>query len=437
MFLRLSKVNLLGAAYFALLSYMAMTLHADELNVLPRIAGPNLSSQKIPFKNNDLNAKPQADAKSERLYKKTTTKWEAIVSSSAHKKPSLSDGQRPASKPLPSHWPTSLSKQKKESFSFQLPVPALSLNSEPASDKHKPPLPQKKIISENLSKQSPISNINKTFHPHTLEYYRGLYLNNHSASSPKRYQVILGQAKKRNMNALVVDVQPRIPNINFIQSAQHQHFYLIARIVVFPGGLKTYPPSQAHLTKIYRLAQESAKRGFNEIQLDYIRFSDYNVKGRPSLKQRYECIEKILKKMDDRMEAYNIPWGADLFGRVAFNKNDRIGQKLEIFASYADTIYPMLYPSHFYGMPKRMSDPYTTILKGIENSARRVKKRARIVAFIQAFRMNIKVSRLSFIDYISKQIIAARKAQASGYIAWNARNHYAEFFRALDQIEKR
>ena len=254
---------------------------------------------------------------------------------------------------------------------------------------------------------------------------------------PQRYQTLLKQAQAHSMNTVVLDVQPRMPTAKTLQQAQQRDFYLVARIVVFPGGLAQYPLPSAQLQTIYKLVEKSAQIGFDEIQLDYIRFADRAKIGKLSIKKRYAVIESVLCEVQKRLQKYQIPWGADLFGRIAFNRNDRIGQKLELFAKYVDTIYPMLYPSHFYGMPQKINDPYRTILTGIQNSKRRTRQgaRTRIVAYIQAFKMKIAPSGLSYIDYIYKQLQASADAGGAGYIAWNARNHYAPFFQALTKYQ--
>ncbi len=391
---------------------ISLPLYAQSLNVLPHIVGPNLGVRKN-FQLHSPNSKQ--DRQTEKRKQQHTGQF-AMPEVQLHSTNAKQNRETKKRKLQPTR-------------QFTIPAKKLLL---PVASKHPvtifQPLPPS--INRDKVKQTRIT---KASHLRTLNYYRGLYLNNVTIRRVKRYQPILNQAKKKNMNALVVDVQPFFPKTDLIQGIQQQGFYLIARIVVFPGGLKSYPPREAHLQKIYQLVQKSAKNGFNEIQLDYIRFSDYQVTPTVSLQQRYDCIEEILKQVDTRLEAYGVPWGADLFGRISFNQNDRIGQKLELFSSYVDTIYPMLYPSHFYGMPQRIKDPYTTVLDGIRNASKRVQKRSQVIAFIQAFRTGIKPSQLSFVDYISKQITAAKDAGASGYIAWNSRNQYDSFFRALHQ----
>ncbi len=263
------------------------------------------------------------------------------------------------------------------------------------------------------------------------QYYQGLYLNVRTARERQLYQPLIKKARRFGMNTVVVDVQPRLPKPHFMQLLGKEQFYPIARLVVFEGGLAYYPPHRRHLEKIIRTAERAAEIGFREIQLDYIRFTDDKKLPTISLAQRYKCMEDILKMAVERLQPYGVDISADLFGRVAFNQNDPIGQKLELFAQYMDSLYPMLYPSHFYGMSQRIRDPYQTVFLGTRNAVQRAAGQSRIIPYIQAFRMSIRESGLTFREYIHKQLQAARDAGSDGFIAWNARNSYEPFFQAL------
>ena len=278
-------------------------------------------------------------------------------------------------------------------------------------------------------------------------FYRGIYLTSATARLPRRYRRILRKAKSLGVNTLVVDVQPRMPRDEFIRFAREEmNMYLVARVVVFQGGLKRYPPPLRHIQRVLTVSEKAARGGFMEIQLDYIRFADpwrrnrKHPRLRLSLKKRYRLIEGILKMSTDRLRPMGVRVGGDIFGRIAFNYNDAIGQRVELFAAHLDTIYPMLYPSHFYGDPHRIRDPYGTILDGSKNCIRRSKGQSRIITYIQGFRMNVRSSGLSYTRYIQKQIQATEDARGAGYVVWNARNNYRAFFRAIqlnERIKKR
>lgn len=271
------------------------------------------------------------------------------------------------------------------------------------------------------------------------KYYEGIYITNPIAKTRKRYEPLLRRAKEHGINTLVVDVQPSLPDLRFIRMARENGFYMVARVVVFPGGLNRYPPPMGRVQKVLGLAEEAARTGFMEIQLDYIRFAD-RIKGQKnvklSLRKRYRLIEGILKMATDRLRPHGVRVGADIFGRIPFNQNDIIGQQVELFAAHMDTLYPMLYPSHFYGEPSRIRDPYRTILEGNRLATQRARGEAKSIAYIQGFKMSVGPSGLSYENYIRKQLVGAADSGGAGYVVWNARNRYGPFFRALARHRK-
>ncbi|MCB1173197.1 MAG: hypothetical protein KDK39_06520 [Leptospiraceae bacterium] len=266
--------------------------------------------------------------------------------------------------------------------------------------------------------------------------YKGLYLHNYTARTASRYTSLLKQARKYKLNVLVVDVQPKQPPKEFIKLAREMDFYLVARVVVFEGGLRSWPPPRKHIDQVAASAQAAAQAGFMEVQLDYIRFTDY-WKGRSlSLPQRYRTVATIIKHIDDQVRPLGVRIGADIFGRIPFNQNDRIGQKLEVFAPYLDTLYPMLYPSHFYGDPMMQKKPYKAVYDGCRKSVERIGHESKVVAYIQAFKMKVGMSGLGYQRYIYDQLRASTDAGGQGFVAWNARNQYATFFKAVAQYNQ-
>lgn len=70
-----------------------------------------------------------------------------------------------------------------------------------------------------------------------------------------------------------------------------------------------------------------------------------------------------------------------------------------------------------------MSDPYYTVhLTSVKAKQRSVK--SIIVPWIQTFQMKVKMSGLSYADYVEQQIRAVHDADASGYLFWNASQNY-------------
>ena len=269
---------------------------------------------------------------------------------------------------------------------------------------------------------------NITFLP---KFYQGIYINNKVANSKNFYLPLINKAKQNNLNVLVIDTQPILPSKEFVSYTKELGFHLVARIVVFPGGLNFYPPSLEKISAILNRAKNSISLGFSEIQFDYIRFAD-NKTNVNSIIERQKIISKILENFCQELESYDVAVGADIFGRITMNKNDIIGQQIEEFSNYVHTIYPMLYPSHFYGMPNKISNPYKTIFDGITETKNRISKDVKVVAYIQAFNISTTSSNLSFKDYIYNQLQASKNSGGDGFIAWNAKNNYQVFFNALE-----
>ena len=264
-------------------------------------------------------------------------------------------------------------------------------------------------------------------------YTKGIYLSNNTSNSSQKIGDFIRQAKRYGLNTFVMDVQGRMIPREIIVQVKKAGIFPVARIVVFEGGLKEKDISKKHLRNILKLISDSAAQGFKEIQLDYIRYADSpNLLGL-SLQFKYNTIEKILKKAYEEADRNGVYLSADLFGRTTLHQHDQIGQRLELFAKYTQTIYPMLYPSHYTNDLERISKPYQTVLEGVKKAKSRLRN-TRIVAYIQGFSMKIAPSGLSMTKYIERQIQACKDASADGWIIWNPRNQYFKSFQAIHNV---
>ena len=128
---------------------------------------------------------------------------------------------------------------------------------------------------------------------------RGLYIPNRQANSPEYIRTIIERGGPLGINMLVIDVHPfmvlksRI-NPEVIGYLKRQGIYIAARIVCFQDGLKSLPVPDGHLERLFGLMGEAAGAGFDEVQMDYIRFPD----GAPyySLSVKYGFIDDLLKQ---------------------------------------------------------------------------------------------------------------------------------------------
>lgn len=258
------------------------------------------------------------------------------------------------------------------------------------------------------------------------DFYRGIYLNVSSANNFAKLKNFVAKAKASNINAMVLDVQSA-KNVKCMVPASHVKYcqdngiHPIARIVVFPDGLRNYPIPQSYLNDRIAIAEDACKNGFTEIQFDYIRFHDSGSTRHLTFGQRYKFVEDFITSARARIKKYNVRIAADVFGRIPLNKNDIIGQNMESLDKVVDLICPMAYPSHYTWSKKFYADPYYTV-HVTSTQAKLRTKNAKIVAYIQAFKM--KMSGIPYEKYIQDQLKAVHDSGIKGYIMWNARQDY-------------
>ncbi len=266
----------------------------------------------------------------------------------------------------------------------------------------------------------------------------GLYINNANANNSRKMETFIQEAKKYGFNAFIMDVQRgaglRMMPPAIVQKIKDAGIFTVARVVVFPGGgLMSNVVPDAKISSVIRMIEESHRAGFQEVQLDYIRYADDARFFRLGLDFKYKQMERIMKPASEKAKELGVRLGADVFGRVSLNRNDHIGQKLENFAIYMDVIYPMLYPSHYGEDRKRMSNPYETVKGGVAESKKRIPQ-TKIIAYIQGFDMRIGYARMGLSDYIYEQMRGVRDGDGDGWVIWNANNVYGPSFTALEKL---
>ncbi len=281
------------------------------------------------------------------------------------------------------------------------------------------------------SEQQTISNVK------VPEFSRGIYISQRTLKKTKEFYDLRKKGKQHGINFLVIDIQPSTPSKETVETLVAEGFYPVARVVNFDGGLPTEKPSNQRIASILKSIQSACKSGFPEIQLDYIRYAD-NLRLKLTYETRYKNISAIIKDIrKETLKCENLPYlGADIFGRIPFNENDMIGQKVEVFAQVVDVLYPMLYPSHFYGMSARIKNPYQTVYDGTTLTIKRSLKTTRVVPYIQGFNMSVGQSGLSLSDYIKAQIKASYDSGGNGFVVWNAWNDYKSTFQALEDYDR-
>jgi hypothetical protein len=260
------------------------------------------------------------------------------------------------------------------------------------------------------------------------DFYRGIYLNSQSGNSMKRLSGFIEKAKTARINAMVIDVQtgamkPAVTPAEHVSMCIAAGIHPIARVVVFPDGLRMHPVPHDLMEERISVAEAACKAGYREIQFDYIRFNDHGILRHITNQEKYAFIASFFNRARARLAKYDVKIAADVFGRIPLNREDPIGQKMESLDGVVDIICPMAYPSHYTWSRKLMAEPYFTVFTTSKKAKERVRK-AEIVSWIQAFTLRVNRSPLSYDKYIEEQIRAVHDAGIRGYLLWNASQQY-------------
>jgi len=238
----------------------------------------------------------------------------------------------------------------------------------------------------------------------------------------------------------------------------------IARIVVFKDNpLATYRPDWAVLDKqtgspwIDReqlawtdpfrqevwdyntaLAVEAAEQGFDEIQLDYIRFpTDGQIKRaqfsqEATQESRRAAINGFLAQVSKALEPYDVTLSVDVFGYTCWRLDDMgIGQVLEDIAPFVDVISPMVYPSTYVGggglpgYPTPVPYPYEILYYNVRRAVERTQGTGTLIRpWIQDFPDYAYDRRVYTPSEIRAQMRGAEWAGGAGWLLWDPRVRY-------------
>lgn len=321
---------------------------------------------------------------------------------------------------------------------------------------------------------------------------RGLYINRFAAQSKARMAKLIAIADSTEINAFVIDVKDEfglnyrsadpmvqknqgtstmVPDMKALLDTIRAHGILpIARIVVFkdsvtsrlnPGhtirkpdgtpwrdkkGLTWVNPyANAIWEYNFRVAEESARLGFGEIQFDYIRFPE----PYPSLptqvfpeqngRTKSAALAEFLQIANRRLDKLGVRTTADIFGLVTtVNGALEIGQAWEPLAKSVDVLLPMTYPSHYprgsLGVARPNAEPYkiqyAAILRAKQRNDAIGIKGERVRPWIQAFTLGPP-------PYGPAEIEAQKKgiydAGYDGWILWHPGSRYEPYLAGLEK----
>ncbi|MCL2266812.1 MAG: putative glycoside hydrolase [Treponema sp.] len=251
-----------------------------------------------------------------------------------------------------------------------------------------------------------------------------------------------------------VDIDP------FLAEMKQKGIYTVARIVAFKdsvlaaNGSGRYsvwdrnnipwvasnnerwvdPYSEEVWEYIAMISEELCRRGFDEIQFDYIRFptdgtnlSDARYRWQDTGMDMESAILSFLRHIRPRVKA---PISIDIYGSNGFYRTSaRTGQDVELLAPWVDVICPMYYPSHweqwFFAQAPAELRPWRIYYTGTLRNDRIARGQTIIRPWAQAFYLNVSYDRQYYNkDYVRRQIEGMREAGIGGYTYWNILGRY-------------
>jgi hypothetical protein len=305
----------------------------------------------------------------------------------------------------------------------------------------------------------------------------GVYLTSWSAAEKERIDYVIGLSKRTGVNAVVIDIKdwsghvPYDTDVDEFKGAErvivkdmpglvkklHDNgLYVIGRITVFQDpilaeergdlavksksggiwrdfkGLSWIDPSKKDGWDYnIALAKDALKKGFDEINFDYIRFpSDGDLKDMDlGVSSEREVIKSFFKYVRENIPDDNI--SVDLFGLTTVNKDDLgIGQVIEDAYQYFDFVCPMVYPSHyessFLGFDNPADHPFEVVAYSMAKAKLRLgDSKAKLRPWLQDFNLGAEYDTSKV--YLQIKAVKDMLSEGySGYMLWSPENWYNE-----------
>jgi hypothetical protein len=316
------------------------------------------------------------------------------------------------------------------------------------------------------------------------KHIRSIYLTPDTVADQARFNELLDLVERTELNSMVIDIKDSSGYIFYdtdvelareidavrpmydveavLEELRERDIYAIARQVVFEdpllaearndlaimdteGGLWRTSHGLAWLSAYEEevwdysidLMMEAVELGFDEVQLDYIRFpsdgplnrADYGVDEHNS-ETRVAAIVEYLQRSHEAIMPTRAYLGGDIFGMALWELGEAgIGQNLEAITPHLDYIKPMIYPSHFFpgsmGFEIPNDHPYEVIYMSLVNARERIPDDVdKLRPWLQDFSYG--QGREYGPDEVREQIDASNDFGATGWMLWSASNTYQE-----------
>lgn len=326
-------------------------------------------------------------------------------------------------------------------------------------------------------------------HLKTPDPLKGLYLSSWGAGNDKILGNNFDLINKSELNSVVIDIKDYTGKIGFevdspelqklgvvekrisdikglIEKFHDKNIYVIGRIAVFqdPLMVKLHPEwavrtdsdrnviwkdykgiswidagANDYWNYILQIIKESYHEGFDEINLDYIRFpSDGNMNDIyypwSNGREKADVIKDFFAYIWNNTRGSGVILSADLFGMTTTNIGDlNIGQVLENALPYFDYVSPMVYPSHypstFLGYKNPADYPYEVVKYSMDKALEKLKVFNDTVASTTPFKLrpwlqDFSLGAIYDAAKVKTQIQAVYDTGLDSWLLWNASNVY-------------
>jgi hypothetical protein len=179
------------------------------------------------------------------------------------------------------------------------------------------------------------------------------------------------------------------------------------------------------------IGEAAARAGFDEIQFDYVRFpsdgdiSQIRYPGRHAQPMGW-TVPLFLRYAAQRLHPLGARVSADVFGLSA-TRDLGIGQFPRRLSRFVDSIYPMVYPSHYgpgeYGIADPNAHPGATIAYSLRDFREQVQgRRTNLIPWLQDFSLR----RTYTLADVRDEIQTALLEHTRGFMLWNATGTYTQ-----------
>lgn len=319
---------------------------------------------------------------------------------------------------------------------------------------------------------------------------RGIYIPFVLLARPERVRELLELVDRSELNAIVVDVKSdrgflawdsQVPLARelgavrrkesetlreILRFCREKGIYVIARMVIFKDnplasgrpdlavrkrdgaiwldreGLGWGNPFRREVWEYnIALAKEVASLGFDEINLDYIRFPSDGDLGAivweemNTLETRTGAIREFMASISEALAPFPVFLSADVFGLTPWVEGGGdmgIGQRIEDISPYVDYLCPMVYPSTFapgaLGYENPALHPYEVVYRST------LRARERSQALVRPWLQHYSLYGVTYtLEQFRAQRQAAEEAGGWGWVYWNAGGYYEKALFAPEQ----